>query len=123
MFNGTCWKNYPEQIVGSGTVFDLDVDHNNNIWAGTTNGVSRFDGNNWTIYKISRYAGDIMVDQNNNIWAITPGKGVYMFDGTNWKTYTEKEGLVSDFVLSLAVDQNNHVWLGTEEGVSKYTPV
>ena len=39
VFNGTGWENYPESVVGSG-IFDLEVDHNNNIWAATANGVS-----------------------------------------------------------------------------------
>jgi len=121
VFNGTGWKNYPESVVGSG-IFDLEVDHNNNIWAATANGISMFDGNNWTINKIGSPALEIMIDKNNNVWATT-AKGIYMFDGESWRRYTEKDGLISNYIFSLAADKNNNVWFGAQEGVSEYHSV
>ena len=46
--------------------------------------------------------------------------GVYQaYDGKEWITYTEKDGLARDYVISCAVDQNNRKWFGTYmKGVS-----
>jgi ligand-binding sensor domain-containing protein len=46
--------------------------------------------------------------------------GVIMFDGRTWTAFTPaNSGLVSAYVLSIAVDPLGNIWFGTTGGVSK----
>jgi sugar lactone lactonase YvrE len=47
-------------------------------------------------------------------------KGISHFDGETWTTYSEAEGLISDYVHDVAVDHGGGVWIGTSHGVSYF---
>ena len=54
MANGQTWKHYvmdntSTQLCNS-DVFVIAVDHDSSLWFGTSDGISRFDGKNWTSY-------------------------------------------------------------------------
>jgi ligand-binding sensor domain-containing protein len=54
------------------------------------------------------------------MWFGTPGRGVSRFDGTNWQTFTEKDGLGDNYILSIFADDRGNVWFGSGEGVTRY---
>ena len=102
----------------------IAVDQNNHIWAGTSYGVSKFDGASWTNYFMADGLADdfircIAVDASNNVWVGTD-VGVSRFNGTSWTTYTTADGLVDNTVYAIAGDFTGAVWFGTMYGVSKF---
>jgi ligand-binding sensor domain-containing protein len=103
----------------------MAIDNHDNIWLGTNlDGVSKFDGTNWTTYTVSNGLADngvlaIAADAKGNKWFGTRG-GVSKFDDKNWTTYTTLNGLADDMVHSIAIDAQGNKWFGTSEGVSKF---
>jgi len=110
----------------SNNVSSIGIDSLGNIWIGTWfNGVSKFDGTNWTTYTtanglVSNSVQDISIDAQNNIWFGT-ANGVSVFDGTTWKSYTTADGLCNNSITAIAFDLNGNKWLVSNyNGVSMY---
>ena len=112
-FNGTQWKVYNTSNSGiaSNYISCIAVDSLLNIWVGNSDlshnnngraGISKFDGNTWTIYDVifSGLASDeiftISIDKKNIKWitAHLPsshlGETAFLasFDDISWKTFT-----------------------------------
>jgi rhamnogalacturonyl hydrolase YesR/ligand-binding sensor domain-containing protein len=100
-------------------------------WAPFPNGISVFDGSTWIHYnsKNSGLASDhvnaIAIGKDGKAWIGTgdkyvgcctlPPPGVSVFDGTTWTNYSQKDGLSSDYVITIVVDEIGRVWCGTGE--------
>jgi len=100
------------------------------IWIGTENGLNRYDGYNFKIFKnnlqdtssiSNNYAQDIKEDNQGNIWVATQGGGLNKFDR---KTNTfhrymhdakKKNSISSDFLSKIAVDAHNRIWIATQQ--------
>jgi ligand-binding sensor domain-containing protein len=108
----------------SNFVKTISTDGFGNIWVGTIDGVSKFDGTNWTSLTKSDGLADnnvnfIYFDNENNIWFCTGG-GVSEFNGTTWTTYTTADGLADNMVFTMTIDNNGNKWFGTYQGLSKF---
>ena len=102
----------------------IAVDKQNNKWFGTINGVSKFDGKNWTNYTTQDgLAGQkiltIAIDSEGHKWFGTD-TGVSMFDDKKWTTYTPENGLAGTCVYAIAIDKDGNKWFGTCNGASKF---
>ncbi len=95
------------------------------IWFGTTDGVSRWDGETWATYTAADglAASDVQaiaVAPDGALWFGTYLAGVSRFDGETWTTYTTEDGLAGDNVQAVAVTADGVVWCGTADGVSRF---
>jgi ligand-binding sensor domain-containing protein len=126
----------------------IAIDGDGNVWFGTFDGASKFDGNTWTTYDLvdtsSQATGvdgaarnalspaghnllgggntvfAVAIDGDGHIWFGT-GHGVREFDGANWTHYTTSDGLAGNFVRTIAIDGDGHKWFGTwYDGVSEF---
>ena len=102
----------------------IEADVNDNIWFGTSVGVQKFDGLNWTAYTttdglVNDNVKVITLTSNGDIWVGTD-YGVSSFDGTSWLTYDNTNGLNSNQVKSIDEDANGGIWIGTNLGVSYF---
>jgi signal transduction histidine kinase len=59
-------------------------------------------------------------DREGHLWFGTRGGGVSRYDGQDFTTFTTKNGLAHNAVLSILEDQEGHLWFGTIGGVSRY---
>jgi ligand-binding sensor domain-containing protein len=125
------WRVFSMQNSGlPGAARYMAVDRNNVKWIGTSNGLAKLDGNNWTVYDTSNspipfaQIFSIAVDSLNKIWLGTwygGGAGLVKFDGTNWTIYnTTNSGLPSNIIFSIAIDKNNIKWIGAEHKMVKF---
>ncbi|MDM1549304.1 diguanylate cyclase [Empedobacter falsenii] len=58
----------------------------------------------------------IAEDHNGNIWFGDRDAGIWKFDGKQLQIYTQKDGLINDFVLSIYEDYNKELWFGMADG-------
>ena len=88
------WETYNTSNSGlvSNFVLSIAVD-GDDVWFGTNNGVSKFDGTTWTTYDTSnsglvynRVNAIAVDDVEGNIWFGTRW-GASKFDGSNWTIY------------------------------------
>ncbi len=64
--------------------------------------------------------GNHMVqDKDGYLWIATQS-GITRFDGKRFKTYTQRDGLVSDLATRLLIDSKGHLWIGTRNGLSYF---
>jgi hypothetical protein len=103
-------------------------DNEGNAWFGTTDGLAKFDGANWTVYNTSNsglpnnFIWPMAVDGQGNLWIGTFGSGLAKYDGANWTVYsTANSGLPANNLVSLAFDLQGNVWIGTlDNGLAKF---
>jgi len=119
--------------IASNDVRAVTIDSIGAIWFGTANGLSRFDGENWTTYTdadnlANNSIRDIdfeITDYGPEIWVATDG-GVSVVnvtpDAVTFATpyTTENTGILSNTVTSSVVAPNHAKWFGHDVGVSKF---
>lgn len=112
-------------------------DTKGNLWFGTRNGISMFDGTNWTQYnntnsvvngvigKIMEYNGDVYAISwtSPNIPNVKPpiiyNSGIiYKFNGATWKVFFSSS---TESLTDLAFDKDKTAWITTvPNGLIKY---
>ncbi len=98
------------------------------IWIASQEGVARFDGVRFKIFRRSEYPGlgedfvwDIDEDWNGHLWFATQGGGVSRFDGKQFTNYTTKDGLLSKVVTHVLVNnQKKYILFATDKGETYY---
>lgn len=111
----------------------IAVDKNNNVWFGTSNGVSHYDSIpyydsilkqtvRWRSYVkelVNVCVNAITIDAQGNKWFGTRN-GISKFDGSHWTVFNTDDGLVNNTITALATDSSNVLWVGTVNGLSKF---
>jgi ligand-binding sensor domain-containing protein/serine phosphatase RsbU (regulator of sigma subunit) len=110
-------------------------DHNGFMWFGTQEGLNRYDGYTFKVYK--RIPGDSTSLSNNfiyslcednlgNIWIGTNGGGVNVLNPATDKFahYAAAKGkrgaLTNNIVRSIVMDAQNRIWVGTDAGLNLF---
>jgi ligand-binding sensor domain-containing protein/signal transduction histidine kinase len=124
--------------LSNSMVYSMARDKNGFMWFGTMNGLNRYDGYNFTIYKHdpldSSSLSDntihaIMPDGNGKIW-IGTANGLNLFDPSTEKAvrYYHQSGvsgsLSSNFINinALYMDRQGILWIGTNDGLNTFNP-
>ena len=102
----------------------LDTDASNNLWFGTQNGVSMFDGATWLGYTtadgiISNTIQAIHVALNGDVWVGTDF-GASVFSLGVWTSYTTVDGLGNNQIKCISEDSDGDIWFGTNNGASEF---
>ena len=116
------------------SVLTLAVDPRGYIYAGTPEGVSRYNGQQWTKFEIPHKGAPIAVysvlgTSEGALWFGTDDRGLYrhLNDGDNdtdddWSQFRRGSGLPADHVGALAetvLGGYSVVWAGTESGLAR----
>ena len=135
------FENYPKYGLYM-EVRNITEDKSGRIWVGTSDGLMSFDSHfknpakiNFEIYRNDKTGSnisdnDIYVlykDAASQIWISVFGGGLnklVKYDEKNkrpvFKSYSLKEGLNSDVILSIVEDNENALWLATENALSRF---
>lgn len=107
--------------LSNGDIRCFIQDNHGFIWIGTTDGLNRFDGYNFNVYRHNRedstsLPGSVinvmMVDSENNLWIGTNhGLCRYVSNTDMFDNSIDTYG--HDGVISIAEDQEGRIWIGT----------
>ena len=107
------------------------------IWIGTGDGLNRFDGYTFKVYKNnqndpsslrSNVIDCLLTDSEGNVWVGTFGGGLsrYNKEKDNFVNYTanvnDNSSLLNNDIKTLAEDRQHRLWIGTAVGLHVYDP-
>lgn len=102
------------------------------MWFGTHDGLNKYDGYSFTVYKPdenSKGIGSNLIfaiegDDKGNLWIGTTGDGLWYYDREK-ETFRqfkyEKDvpfGLIDDYITYLTLDSKNRLWVATKGGMN-----
>lgn len=93
------------------------------IWAGTQEGIARFNGKKFTSFTKdndpvikSDYIIALLESVDGTLWAGSR-EGLLAYRNGKFTCYSKKNGLTNDLIRSLAEDNDGVIWVGTESGL------
>jgi ligand-binding sensor domain-containing protein len=127
-YDGSGWTSYGEsQGLGPlNTVWSLASAQDGTIWAGTDDGVARFNGLSWEMFSpITGSVRSVTITDDGAVWIGTyrykdVGQ-VARYDGSTWVVYGDGDSLNGgDWIRALAQSQDGTVWAGTTNGLFQF---
>lgn len=123
--------------LSSNMINEIIQDQFGLIWIATFNGLNKYDGKNFTVYKknesdksslINNAVWVLYEDQDGNLWVGTDG-GLEKFDRASnsfihyQNNPADLKSLPNNFVRSILEDSEGNLWIGTSGGgLSKFDP-
>jgi PAS domain S-box-containing protein len=116
-----------EQGLPQNSVNAILQDRKGYLWIGTFGGLARFDGERFTIFSPADTRGlgsarimHVAESPSGDLWIGTVDGGVTRLRDGVAVTYTQRDGLPSDFVSSIRVDREGTLWINTARGVARF---
>ena len=127
-----------EQGLSQSVVLDILQDSQGFIWFGTQDGLNRYDGYEFVVYKhdpedpnslSNDLIQSICIDRDDGLWVGTDGGGLNRLDlETGQVTHYQNDpddpsSLAADDVTEVYEDQSGNLWIGTAGGgLDRYVP-
>jgi ligand-binding sensor domain-containing protein/signal transduction histidine kinase len=122
-----------EQGLPENFVRALAQTRNGYIWVGSDEGVSWFDGVNFSSLGLREgfQSGPVRVlygDSQGALWIGSVDAGLSCWQGGKLRKFTTHDGLPSDSITALAEDGDGRLWVGTQTGLvflqnGRFTPL
>lgn len=125
--NGQTFTNYTmsDGLIDNNVLCGTN-EGNGILWFGTQNGISKFDGTNWTNFDTTTHPNlinntitAIQTISNGDVWAGTDF-GVCRYSNNTWTCFTETDGLGDDRVKYIKESPDGKIWVGEYDGLSIY---
>lgn len=122
-----------DQGLSQAVANDIFQDKQGFMWFATQEGLNKYDGYTFTIYKndpndsssiANGYLNTIIQDVNGKYWIGTNGGGADMLDDLSGKfshyAHQEKDpkSISNNFVRTIFEDRDQQLWFGTEKGLN-----
>jgi ligand-binding sensor domain-containing protein len=126
-----------EKGLSQVTIYSLIQDYRGFIWIGTMDGLNKYDGYTFTIYRHDTCDSTsisnnrirvIFEDSRKKLWIGTDhGLNVYDPDKDEFQSILNKSGkqntISSNFIQAICEDHNGDMWIGTVAGLNRYDPI
>jgi signal transduction histidine kinase/ligand-binding sensor domain-containing protein/DNA-binding response OmpR family regulator len=135
-FNTLKFKSFAkENGLSSSNVTSVAQTPDGFLWIGTSDGLNRFDGYSFNVYRNDPHDSTslsdnnittIFVDSKGNLWIGTQTSGLsrYIKEKDNFKNYSsrthEASSISSYYIKSIAEDADHQLWIATTMGLNKY---
>lgn len=123
--------------LSQNSVHSIIQDRYGFIWMGTEDGLNRYDGTRFKIYKHNptdpnslsdSFVRTMLVDRAGNLWIGTDNGGLnrYNYETDNFTSFKhnpqDSNSLVGNQVWALEADFSGKIWVGTNNGLSAFDP-
>jgi len=93
------------------------------IWLGTFEGLTLFNGKNFYLYADSVFSGDFPypawdIEKWNSQLFCASGKGLINYSKSRYQLFNMSDGLADDYIWSIEIDSNKNIWCATINGLS-----
>src|ERR1700744_337986 len=119
--------------LSQNSVFCMLQDHTGLIWIGTEDGLNKYDGYEFTVYKHKNedktslshsQVNALLEDNDHNLWVGTSG-GLNVMDArtqqfTRFNTSVVHFDENRNYISSLIKDKQDNIWVGTYDGLKMY---
>ncbi|MES2761986.1 MAG: T9SS type A sorting domain-containing protein [Bacteroidota bacterium] len=120
-YDNSTWTLYnttTSPALPTNSVTALSKDNSGNIWIGSTTGLIKYDGTNFTNYP--SVSVNCIEAVGNQVYVGT-NAGLLRFDGSTFTTYNVAGStLPSDTVVSLKAETPNLIWLGGKNRIVEF---
>jgi len=126
-----------EDGLSQSSIYCIFQDSKGFMWLGTEDGLNKYDGYTFKIYKSNRddpkslsynYVKVIHESQSGVLWFGTYGGGLNKFDSEKEEFVhyrmdpSDANSLSNDYINSIHEDRSGILWIGTEDGLNKLIP-
>jgi len=126
-----------EQGLSQNSIHDILQDSKGYMWFATWEGLNKYDGYKFTIYRVNFKEPEKGLS-NSNISVLHEDKNGYLWIGTengldkfdrgknsfvhyNY-SLSDPFSISNDSILSIEEDKNGYLWIGTQNGLNKFNP-
>ena len=122
--------------LSQNSAFCMDIDSNGYIWVGTLNGLNRYDGYSFEVFKptlnkkgslVGSFCSAIGCDSVGNTWIATSDGGLNKYDALQQNFIFYNDSLFSPFstqdVQTIKVDKQGWVWLQSNSKTVAFNPI
>ncbi len=124
-----------ENGLSQNTVHHIIQDEDGFMWFATEDGLNKYDGYNFTVYKNNlhdeysisdNFIWKIYKDRKNNLWIGTNSGGLCKFDKKKERFISYRnnpedlKSLTLNNVRTVHEDSEGNIWVGTESGLDKF---
>ncbi len=120
--------------LGNNNVLSICVDYKGFLWIGTEDGLDKYDGYGFTIYRkeennpnslSQNYCWTIYEDNEKNLWiGSRNGLNLYNREYDNFNSFfidsAQKLNKTEYFIQSIFEDSHKHLWIGTSRGLFQF---
>ena len=108
----------------SNRINDLSEDRHGYLWIATSDGLARFDGLDYQVWRVEQglrdnFVWSVHVDANNRLWVATRMAGLAMFDEArrSFRYYNAANSpvMASNDIWTVTSTANGDVWFGTAD--------
>jgi len=116
------------QSLNDEEIWTVNQDREDAIWIGSNQGLyTHTQDQKDSLQEIEYFEGkwirDVLSTEDGTIWVATWGNGLFEASGDGWRPFGLYEGLVHQHVSTLAKRDNGEIWIGSDGGLSIYTPL
>lgn len=100
------------------SIWSLTEDRDGSVWVASSKGVGvlRAQGKERIESFPLGFIGSVFADPDGGVW-LGSFQGLRFYDGHSFRQLTQKDGLPSDTVISMAKDAQGNLWAGSANGI------